>query len=124
MRVCPGVSAFCGAAAALNLEYTLAGCVTECESLPGWRGGRRCRSGRRIASFAAHHATMVVFLSTGLLEELSKELIAGGYTADTPAAIVYKATWPEEEEIYLYRRNAGTDRKGTQYHKDSPDDHR
>ena len=50
-----------------------------------------------IASFAAHQATMVVFLSTGLLEELSRELIAGGYTADTPAAIVYKATWPEEK---------------------------
>ena len=50
-----------------------------------------------IQSFAAHQATMVVFLSTGLLEELSRELIAGGYTADTPAAIVYKATWPEEK---------------------------
>ena len=51
-----------------------------------------------IRSFAAHHATMVVFLSTGLLEELSKELIAGGYSADTPAAIVYKASWPEERK--------------------------
>ena len=50
-----------------------------------------------IASFAAHHATMVVFLSTGLLEQLSRELIAGGYEPDTPAAIVYKATWPEEK---------------------------
>ena len=75
---CPGVSSFCGAASALNLEYTL----PERES---------------IASFAAHHATMVVFLSTGLLEQLSKELIAGGYEPDTPAAIVYKATWPEEK---------------------------
>mgnify|MGYP000134546837 CR=1 FL=1 len=36
---------------------------------------------------------MVVFLSTGLLEELSKRLIEGGYSKDTPAAIVYKATW-------------------------------
>ena len=64
---CPGVSSFCGAAAALNLEYTL------------------------------HNATMVLFLSTGLLEKLVKELLAGGYASDTPAAIVYKATWPEEE---------------------------
>ena len=40
---------------------------------------------------------MVIFLSTGMLEELSAELIAGGYSADTPAAIVYKATWPDEK---------------------------
>lgn len=40
---------------------------------------------------------MVVFLSTGMLEELSRRLIEGGYTADTPAAIVYKATWPEQK---------------------------
>ena len=50
-----------------------------------------------IATFAAHHCTMVVFLSTGLLEQLSERLIAGGYTADTPAAIVYKATWEDEK---------------------------
>ena len=48
-------------------------------------------------SLAAHGATMVLFLSTGLLEKLVKELLAGGYASDTPAAIVYKATWPEEE---------------------------
>jgi precorrin-4/cobalt-precorrin-4 C11-methyltransferase len=53
-----------------------------------------------IESFAAHQATMVIFLSTGMLEELSRRLVEGGYTKDTPAAIVYKATW-EEEETYL-----------------------
>ena len=42
---------------------------------------------------------MVVFLSTGLLEQLSRELMAGGYRPDTPAAIVYKATWPEEKKF-------------------------
>ena len=40
---------------------------------------------------------MVLFLSTGLLDKLEKQLMEGGYKADTPAAIVYKATWPEEE---------------------------
>ena len=43
---------------------------------------------------------MVLFLSTGLLKELSAELIAGGYTEDTPAAIVYKATWPDEKVLH------------------------
>ena len=52
-----------------------------------------------IQSFAAHQATMVIFLSTGMLEELSKRLIEGGYTADTPAAIVYKATWEDEKKF-------------------------
>ena len=52
-----------------------------------------------IASFAAHHATMVIFLSTGMLKKLSEELIKGGYEADTPAAIVYKATWPDEKRV-------------------------
>ena len=93
---CPGVSAFCGAAAALNLEYTLPN-VSQSVVITRMEGRTPVPERERIASFAAHHATMVVFLSTGLLEELSKELIAGGYTADTPAAIVYKATWPEEE---------------------------
>ncbi len=50
-----------------------------------------------IASFASHHASMAIYLSTGLLEKLTESLIEGGYAADTPAAIVYKATWPQEE---------------------------
>lgn len=40
---------------------------------------------------------MAIYLSTGMLEELSRRLVAGGYTKDTPAALVYKASWPEEE---------------------------
>lgn len=94
---CPGVSAFCGAAAALNLEYTLPN-VSQSVVITRMAGRTPVPDRESIASFAAHHATMVVFLSTGLLERLSEQLIAGGYTADTPAAIVYKATWPEEEK--------------------------
>ena len=52
-----------------------------------------------IQSFAAHNATMVIFLSTGMLEELSRRLVEGGYREDTPAAIVYKATWPDEKKL-------------------------
>jgi precorrin-4/cobalt-precorrin-4 C11-methyltransferase len=40
---------------------------------------------------------MAIYLSTGMLEELTKRLITGGYAPDTPAALIYKATWPEEE---------------------------
>lgn len=93
---CPGVSSFCGAAAALNLEYTLPD-VSQSVIITRMAGRTPVPGKEEIASLAAHQATMVVFLSTGMLEKLSERLIAGGYTADTPAAIVYKATWEDEK---------------------------
>lgn len=93
---CPGVSSFCGAAAALNLEYTLPD-VSQSVIITRMAGRTPVPEKEEIASFAAHQATMVVFLSTGMLEKLSERLIAGGYTADTPVAIVYKATWEDEK---------------------------
>lgn len=93
---CPGVSSFCGAASALNLEYTLPE-VSQSVIITRMAGRTPVPEKESIESFAAHQATMVVFLSTGLLEELSKRLIEGGYSKDTPAAIVYKATWEDEK---------------------------
>lgn len=93
---CPGVSAFCGAAAALNLEYTLPD-VSQSVIITRMAGRTPVPEKEEIAALASHQATMVVFLSTGLLEQLSERLVVGGYSKDTPAAIVYKATWPEEE---------------------------
>ena len=49
-----------------------------------------------IQSLAAHRATMVLFLSTGLTQKLQAELLEGGYPGKTPAAVVYKASWPDE----------------------------
>jgi precorrin-4/cobalt-precorrin-4 C11-methyltransferase len=94
--VCPGVSSFCGAAAALEAEYTLPN-VSQSVIITRMAGRTPVPERESIRSFAAHGATMVIFLSTGLLRELSAELIAGGYAPDTPAAIVYKATWPDEK---------------------------
>ena len=96
--VCPGVSSFCGAASALNLEYTLPG-VSQSVIITRMAGRTPVPGRESIASFAAHHATMVIFLSAGMLKKLSEELIKGGYEADTPAAIVYKATWPDEKRV-------------------------
>ena len=95
---CPGVSACFGAAASLNLEYTLPE-ISQSVIITRMEGRTPVPSKESIQSFAAHQATMVVFLSTGMLEELSRRLIEGGYTADTPAAIVYKATWPDEKKF-------------------------
>jgi len=94
--VCPGVSSFCGAAAALRAEYTLPD-VSQTVILTRMAGRTPVPESESIESLAAHNATMVVFLSTGMLEELSARLIKGGYSADTPAAIVYKATWDDEK---------------------------
>lgn len=95
---CPGVSAFCGAASALNLEYTLPD-ISQSVVITRMEGRTPVPPKESIQSFAAHNATMVIFLSTGMLEELSRRLIEGGYSADTPAAIVYKATWPDEKKF-------------------------
>lgn len=95
---CPGVSSFCGAASALNLEYTLPE-VSQSVIITRMAGRTAVPERENIASFAKHHATMVIFLSTGLLEELTLELLAGGYAEDTPAAIVYKATWEDEKKF-------------------------
>lgn len=97
-EVCPGVSSFCGAASALHLEYTLPE-ISQSVILTRMAGRTSVPEKESIRSFAAHKATMVIFLSAGLLKELSKELIAGGYQPNTKAAIVYKATWPEEKKV-------------------------
>lgn len=96
--VCPGVSSFCGAAAALGMEYTLPD-ITQSVVITRMAGRTPVPERESIASFASHGATMVVFLSTGMLKKLSEELMKGGYQADTPAAIVYKATWPDEKVV-------------------------
>ena len=73
---CPGVSSFCGAASALNLEYTLPD-VSQTVIITRMAGRTPVPEKEEIAKLASHGATMVVFLSTGMLEKLSERLIAG-----------------------------------------------
>jgi len=93
---CPGVSAFSGAAAALKMEYTLPE-VSQSVVITRMAGRTPVPERESVRSFAAHGATMVLFLSAGLLKQAQAELLAGGYSPDTPAAIVYKASWPDEK---------------------------
>ena len=93
---CPGGSACFGAAASLQIEYTLPE-VSQSLIITRMAGKTAVPEKESIESFAAHQASMAIYLSTGMLEELSRRLVAGGYTEDTPAALVYKASWPEEE---------------------------
>ena len=94
-EIVPGVSSFCAAAAALKAEYTLPN-VSQSVIITRMEGRTPVPPRQKIADYAAHNATMVIFLSAGMLEKLSSGLIKGGYTAETPAAMVYKASWPDQ----------------------------
>ena len=95
-EICPGVSSFCGAAAALRAEYTLPD-VSQTVIITRMAGRTPVPASESIPSLSSHGATMVIFLSTGMLPALSRQLIEGGYSPETPAAIVYKASWQDEK---------------------------
>ena len=97
--VIPGVSSFSGAAASLQAEYTLPG-VSQTVILTRMAGRTPVPERESIQALAQHGSTMVIFLSAGMLDQLQTALLEGSYTADTPAALVYKATWPEEKIVY------------------------
>ena len=94
----PGVSSFCAAAAALNAEYTLPD-VSQTVIITRMEGRTPVPEREKLASLAAHGATMVIFLSIGLIDKVQTALLQGAYTPDTPAAVVYKASWPEEKIV-------------------------
>ncbi len=93
---CPGVTAAFGAASALNMEYTLPG-VSQTLIITRMEGRTPVPSSESIECLATHHASMAIYLSAGMMDELACRLIKGGYGPDTPVAVVYKATWPDEK---------------------------
>ena len=97
-RICPGVSSFCGAAAALKTEYTLPP-VSQSVIITRMEGRTAVPEREKLSALAGHGATMVLFLSSGMAEEVQKELLQGVYTEQTPCAIVYKATWEDEKVV-------------------------
>ena len=97
-EICPGVSSMCGAAAALKAEYTLPD-VSQSVIITRMAGRTAVPERESIESFAAHGATMVIFLSAAMTKELSERLIKGGYSPDAPAAVVYKATWEDQKIV-------------------------
>lgn len=94
----PGVSSFLGAAASINAEYTLPA-VSQTVILTRMAGRTPVPEKEDIKLLASHKASMVIFLSSSMLGKLSEELISGGYSKDTPCAIVYKATWEDEIKV-------------------------
>ncbi|WP_110952929.1 precorrin-4 C(11)-methyltransferase [Anaerosinus massiliensis] len=97
-QVVPGVSSFLAVAAALKQEYTLPE-ISQTVIITRNEGRTPVPEKEKLANLASHNATMCIFLSVHMLEEVVNELIAGGYATDTPIAIVHKASWPEEKII-------------------------
>ena len=96
--VTPGVSSFCGAAAAIEGEYTLPG-ISQSVIITRLAGRTPVPEGENLTALARHGCTMVIFLSAGMLPRVQEALLRGAYTERTPAALVYKATWPEEKVV-------------------------
>ena len=96
-EVIPGVSSFLATAAVLKKEYTLPG-VSQTVILTRMEGRTPMPSGEKLLDLARHNATMVIFLSVGMLEEMS-EILRQAYRPETPVAVVYKATWEDQKIV-------------------------
>ncbi len=97
-EIVPGVSSMNAAAAALKAEFTPPS-VSQTVIVSRRAGRTPVPEKESIPALASHGASMVLFLSAGMLESLCEELMLGGYSPDTPAAVVYRATWPDEEIV-------------------------
>lgn len=97
-EVIPGVSSFLAAAAALKQEFTLPG-ISQTVVITRIEGRTPVPEKQKLASLAAHQGTMCIFLSVQMIDKVTEELIAGGYAPTTPAAVVEKASWPDERVL-------------------------
>ena len=97
-EVVPGVSSAFAAAAALKQELTLPE-VTQTIILTRLAGRTPVPEREKLGELAKAGATMVIYLSVGMIEKVVAELLQGAYTAETPVAVVAKASWPDEQII-------------------------
>jgi precorrin-4/cobalt-precorrin-4 C11-methyltransferase len=106
-EVVPGISSFLAAAASLNREYTIPE-VSQTVIITRMKGRTKVPKEERLSALAKHRASMCIFLSTSMIDEVVKEL-KEGYAEDTPVAVVYKASW-EDEKVILGLLNDIVDR--------------
>lgn len=97
-RVVPGVSSFSAAAAALKQEYTVPD-GNQTLIITREEGRTPVPEEQSLPVLAGHGAAMALFLSAGMTEKVQNHLLEGGYAEDTPAAIVYRASWPDEKVV-------------------------
>ena len=97
-EIVPGVSSLGAAAAAIGRELTVPE-VSQSVILTRRASRTPMPEGEDIRSFAEHGTTMAIFLSAAKPRVLQEELLEGGYAPETPCAVVYRASWPDEEVI-------------------------
>jgi precorrin-4/cobalt-precorrin-4 C11-methyltransferase len=94
-KIIPGVSSLFAAAAALKTELTVPE-LSQTVIITRMEGKTPVPALEKLKNLAQHQASMAIFLSASLIEKVVAELLAGGYHPDTPAAVVYRATWKDE----------------------------
>ncbi|MBQ9404464.1 MAG: cobalt-precorrin-4/precorrin-4 C(11)-methyltransferase, partial [Synergistaceae bacterium] len=97
-EIIPGVSSLFAASAAMKCEYMIPE-VSQTLIITRLEGRTPVPERESVKALAAHNSSMAVFLSASMIDRLCSELIAGGYAPDSPAAIVYRASWPDERVI-------------------------
>lgn len=97
-EIIPGVSSAFAAAASLHIEYTLPD-VSQTLIVTRRSGRTPVPEAESLPSLASHRASMVIFLSIGMIRDVVAELVQGGYPEGTPAAVVYRASWPDEKRV-------------------------
>jgi precorrin-4/cobalt-precorrin-4 C11-methyltransferase len=101
VEIVPGVGALAAASAAVGRELTAPGTAQAviATRLPG-RTAASVPDNEQLRALAAHGTTLAVYLSGARPDELQRELLAGGaYGPDTPAAVVVRASWPDEQVV-------------------------
>lgn len=96
-EVVPGVSSAMAGAAILGQELTIPE-ISQTVIFTRLEGRTPVPASERLASLAAHRATMAIFLSVGMIEKVRDELLQG-YSEDTPVVIIEKATWPDQKVL-------------------------
>ena len=97
-EIVPGISSFCAASASLKVEYTIPE-ITQTLIITRCEGKTPVPEDEKLSLLAKHKSSIAVFLSTGMIEKVCEEIISGGYEPETPAALVYKASLPDEKII-------------------------
>lgn len=95
----PGVSSFLGAASSIGAEYTVPE-VSQSVIITRMAGRTPVPDKESLRSYAQHQTSMAIFLSVQGIEQVVSELIEGGYPKETPVAVIYKATWPQEQKVF------------------------
>jgi precorrin-4/cobalt-precorrin-4 C11-methyltransferase len=94
----PGVSSFLGAASQMGVEYTVPK-ISQSVVITRMSGRTPVPEKESIQSFAKHQTSMIIFLSVQGVRKVVRQLLEGGYPESTPAAVIYKATWPDEKLV-------------------------